>query len=45
MGLLHPPTVTEADAAVAPVVALVMANCQGPAGTALSEACLHTTSG
>ena len=27
---------------MAPVVALVMANCQGPAGTDLSEAALQT---
>ena len=43
MGVLHAPTDTDADATVAPEAALVMANCHGPAGTALSEAALHTT--
>ena len=37
------PTRTDAVVTVAPVVALVMVNCQGPGGTALSEAALHTT--
>ncbi len=43
MGPLHDPTDTDAEATEAPVVALVMANCQGPADTASSDASLHTT--
>ena len=37
------PTRTEAEVTVDPVVASVIVNCQGPGGTALSEAALHTT--